>query len=181
MEFLKKTLFIGCGDGSEILPLAHDKSHLLVGLEPIGVLYDSAKALLAPYENVSVVKSSIQSWKNKHYETDFNHIYMIFPPPVILSEQAESIINRIYELLSENNGVFCLISEVTISGWPDFSDVESLKRFLEILGDGRFHLSVTEKSFDMLPESAKITHCGELFKNHNIKNYTVVYSQKRST
>ncbi|MDD2421886.1 MAG: class I SAM-dependent methyltransferase [Heliobacteriaceae bacterium] len=174
----RKTLFIGCGDGREILPLANHQEYLLIGLEPSDQQYAKATEALRGFPNVRIIKRRIQDWEAVEYEGDIDRIYFIFPTPVVLRDQAEEIIAKACFLLSKDGGRFHTFTEVTLSRWPDPGDKAALQEFLRVLGDGRLSVSRNEISFDELPRMVKESYCGVLFKKHNLSPFTAIEARK---
>lgn len=82
--YKKKTLFIGCGDGRELLPLTADPEHLLIGLEPSNQLFARARDSLKGFQNVELFHGRIQDFKAAQYAGEMDRIYLIFPSPEIL-------------------------------------------------------------------------------------------------
>jgi len=176
--FERKTLFIGCGDGKELLPLVHDRENLLIGLEPSDQLFSNASDSLKEFPNVLLLHGRIQDWKTNKYAGSIEQIYFIFPLPEILRSQAEVIVSKIHSLLSKDNGIFQLYTEITFSGWCDPEDREKLKAFLKVLSAWNFSVSTTEICFDEMPPMARVSHCGLLFKTHNFTRFTKVEAKK---
>ena len=178
MTTKRKTLFIGCGDGREIMPLANRREHLLIGLEPSDQQYAKAIEALRGFPNVRIIKRRIQDWEAAEHEGDIDRIYFIFPTPVVLRDQAAEIVAKAGFLLTKDGGRFHIYTEITLSRWPDPGDKAALQKFLRVLGDGRFSIARNEISFGELPRMAKESHCGVLFKNHNLSLFTAIEARK---
>lgn len=177
--FKRKTIFIGCGDGREILPFVRDREHLLLGLEPIEQLYLKAIEALNGFPHVSIIKRRIQDWTGTEYQGSIDNIYCIFPTPQVLRYEAEEIIKKACLLLAKGGGRLRVYTEVTLSGWPDAGDTAGLQELLRVLGESELSLSVNEVDFQGLPRTAKESHCGVLFKAHNLTGFTAIEARKQ--
>ncbi|RYD06038.1 hypothetical protein N752_05795 [Desulforamulus aquiferis] len=80
---------------------------------------------------------------------------------------------KIFSLLSQN-GVFILYTEVTLTDWPDPDDRARLQAFLQSLSEECLSITVAEINYEQLPLMAKQSHCGILFKAHNITKFTLI-------
>lgn len=174
--YKRKTFFIGCGDGRELLPLANDRKHLLIGLEPIDQLFVRACHTLAGFPNVQILHCRVQDLKNQ-YAGAVDQIYFIFPTPGVLRREAGVIVDRVGTLLAEG-GVFRLYTEITLSHWPDPEDRARLEIFLQVLKAKKFSIDIKEIGYEVLPIVASQSHCGLKFKAHCITRYTAVTAWK---
>ena len=176
--YKRKTLFIGCGDGREMVALAKDREHLLIGLEPIDQLYARARERTNNFPHIKLYHCRIQDFPATVYAGGMNQIYFIFPTPEVLRREAKAIVGRVYSLLAEETGRFRLYTEITLTEWPDLEDRARLKCFLESLEGAGLFVEVREINYNELPPMTRQSECGLKFKAHGITRYTAVEAWK---
>lgn len=173
-EFTHTAVFIGCGDGAELEGLAGDPARLLIGLEPIEVLYRAAVRRLAHRSNVHLLRCRIQDWPAPGYRGRVDEVNAVFPTPEVLRRQAEQIVRKVCFLLP-GGGRFRIWTEVTLSGWPEVADRQGLWTLLRVLdSEPRLAVSAREISWAQLPPFAQHTHCGRRFAARSIRAFTTV-------
>ncbi|AET69213.1 hypothetical protein Desor_3750 [Desulfosporosinus orientis DSM 765] len=180
-----KTLFVGCGDGRELLSFANDQDHLLIGLEPIDQLYALAKARIigkntGDFPHIQLHHCRIQDFQAAEYAGKMDQIYFIFPTPEVLRREARVIADRVYSLLAEETGMFRIYTEVTLSEWPDLEDRARLACFLQTLQNENFSFSAKEIGYHELPPMARESNCGLKFQAHGITRFTAIEAIKET-
>ena len=181
--YKRKTLFIGCGDGRELLSVGDDREHLLIGLEPIDLLYAQARERLKAevpenFPHIQLHHCRIQDFPAAEYAGEMDQIFFIFPTPAVLRREARVIADRIYTLLARGTGRFRLYTEITLTEWPDWEDRARLLCFLQTLQAAHLFVEAKEIGYHQLPPVARETNCGLKFKAHGITRFTAVEAKK---
>ena len=167
-----KRLFVGCGDGRELLSMAGLPGIILVGIEPIQELYQRAVNNLIAFPGIKLFNCRIQELRLTGKGTGFDRIYMVFPTPKVLEMEGEELARKLYELLSMEQGVLELYSEVDLKAWPDPEDRRRLEDFLDSLRQRGFHTVTKTVDYEELPEYVRASECSNKLREHGIMNYT---------
>jgi hypothetical protein len=176
--FYKKILFVGCGDGKELLHFAGIKKIKVTGIEPIEAHYQEAKRNLLAFPGVKLLNCRIQDINLGKSHSGFEDIFMIFPTPLVLENEKEEIVTKLGELLKKEKGVVNIYTEVHLPDWPDKEDCRRITDFTDTLEANSFKVEKEFLAYEDLPSFIRDSACGVKFKNHGIEKYMYIKGVK---
>ena len=176
--FYKKVLFVGSGDGRELLHFAGIKKIKVTGIEPIEAHYQEAKKNLLAFPGVKLINCKIQDINLNKYKSDFDEIFMVFPTPQVLEEEKNEITIQLRELLNKENGTINIYTEVHVPDWPDKEDCRRITDFSDTLEANSFKVEKEFLAYENLPSFIRESACGIKFKNHGIEKYMYIKGVK---
>jgi len=152
---VKRFLFVGCGEGTELQFIEDRPDVMAVGLEPSRKLCMRADKRFRRSPNIKIVQSSLQEFCGPLTQNLFDMVYLIFPAPSVLIREGRSISGKLKELLNQD-GIVTLYTEVILSlEYPEFMNCIFLNMFLHTLREEHWRLEVGEKKIEELPVFVK--------------------------
>lgn len=176
--FNKRILFVGCGDGKELLHYAGNQKVKVTGIEPIELHYNEAKKNLLAFPRVKILNCRIQDINLSKYNSGFDEIFMVFPTPQVLETERLEIVEKLGDLLKKGNGTIHIYTEVFLPDWPDKEDCKRLIDFTETLEENSFKVEKEFFLYENLPVFIKESTCAIKFNNHGIREYMYIKGVK---
>lgn len=152
---MKRVLFVGCGEGTELQFIEGNPDVMAVGLEPSRELCRRADERFQKSKNIKIVQSSLQEFCGPLSQNLFDTVYFLFPVPSVLVREGRSMSGKLKELLNPD-GMITLYTEVILSPkYPEFMNCVFLKMFFHTLREDRWRLEVGETKTEELPAFVK--------------------------
>ncbi len=103
---MTRTLFVGCGDGTEVEIYHQSHKEELFGIEPAESEYDRAVQRCKDYENIHIFHTTLQNYAgHKSASERFHKIIFVFPSPFFLCTQMGSVEMALQGLLHKDGQI----------------------------------------------------------------------------